>query len=507
MEHFEARDFDLAGRIGVLRTRHGNLETPYIFPVVDPRRQAPPLQKIAELGFRGVITNAYLLLKRTGAAPLKVHEVLGWDGIVMTDSGGYQILSYGDVDVNNKQIVGYQMAIGSDIGVILDIPTGSAMSFEEAEGAVDETLKRAVEALPLIMQSDQLWALPVQGAPYLDLLTRAAARSAGLPYHIYAIGSPTVLLEKYDYERLVEYVAIARALLPPHKPIHVFGVGHPMIIPYLVALGADLFDSASYILYARDNRYMTEWGTKDLRELSYFPCNCPVCSRYTPQELLEMGVEERTELLALHNLHALAKEIRTVKEAIREGRLWELLEGRSKAHPSLRRAFEKIKEFSGLLARGSSLNRPPGFAALLFDRESLSNPVLSIARESAEGFLRARLARARARVLRLCVNVAEKPAEALVRNARDGCDVILDPFLGVVAPALSSSFPFYQHERGVAPTPREFVEMFGERVLELLRRANVQEVVLRPLDGSARALVQELRRLLEGAGFMLSEIS
>ena len=106
-----------------------------------------------------------------------------------------------------------------------------------------------------------------------------------------------------------------------------------MIIPFLVALGADLFDSASYVLYARDGRYMVSGGTKRIEELSYFPCSCPVCSKYTPQELYEMDSDNRIKLLALHNMYKLMEEINRVKHFLDWGVLCFYFLNTPKAYP------------------------------------------------------------------------------------------------------------------------------------------------------------------------------
>jgi len=96
-----------------------------------------------------------------------------------------------------------------------------------------------------------------------------------------------------------------------------------MMFSLAVALGCDLFDSASYALYAKDGRYMTARGTYHLNKLQYLPCSCPVCSSLNARELFES--ENREELLARHNLYVTFEEIREVKQAILEGSLWELV--------------------------------------------------------------------------------------------------------------------------------------------------------------------------------------
>jgi len=126
---FEVKEKDLLARIGKLKTKTGTIETPLLFPVINPSIQPiPPKRLREEFGFEGIITNAYILKKRYGdkVADEGLHKFLGFDGAVMTDSGAYQILVYGGVEVSQAEIVNYQERIGSDIATILDIPTGWA---------------------------------------------------------------------------------------------------------------------------------------------------------------------------------------------------------------------------------------------------------------------------------------------------------------------------------------------------------------------------------------------
>lgn len=442
----------MAGRIGRLHTPHGTLETPYLFPVIDPTRQTPDISFISEIGFNGIITNAYLYFRRNKGTRRPIHEYLNWSHVVMTDSGGYQILEYGDISVDNRTIVSFEKQIGVDIGVILDLPTGGGVSYEEARARVYETYRRAIEALPLIMDSRQLWALPVQGAPYMDLFIRSSLLSARLPYHIYALGSPTVLLEKYDYAPIVEMTLIARRILLPSSPIHVFGVGHPMIIPFLVAAGADLFDSASYTLYARDDRYMTESGTKRLSDLEYLPCSCPVCSKYgEARYLLELSKNERAEAIAKHNLYMLSRELRLVKQAIKEGRLWELLEYRSKAHPSLRGAFNVLVKHGGLLSRYSPVTSPEGRAVLISGSDSEANPRVRYAKKRVFKYLAGKTNRGYRKIVLIPAHKKPYTEQGEYRAILNKCgdDVLIlfiHPYLGLIPPELASTYPYYQHE-------------------------------------------------------------
>ncbi len=443
MDYYEIKNYDNAARLGRITTPHGVINTPYLFPVIDPTRQPVSLDEIKSMGFNAIITNAYLYYRRTRGKGGPIHSYLKWNNPVMTDSGGYQVLIYGDVEIDNKTIVEFEKKIGVDIGVILDIPTGSHMTRESARKALEETYRRAAEALPWIQGTDTLWVLPIQGAPYPDLLVYSSIRAWRYPYHIHALGSPTVLLEQYRYAEIIEMVALARLHLPPWKPLHVFGVGHPMIIPFLVALGADLFDSASYILYARDGRYLTSTGTKRLDELDYFPCNCPVCSRYTPRDLMEMPRHIREKLLAIHNLYTISLEIKKTKQAIREGRLYELLEEKSYSHPSLRDAMAVVKKYLGYIIRYSPRTKPRGHAVFLLGEDSLYNPYIAHFRKDAEG------AGGGCDIL---IPAYEKPfsEQACYRDYssripnKDIC--FYNPYLGIFTDKLANTFPAFQHE-------------------------------------------------------------
>jgi len=499
LEYYDPRDFDLAGRTGKLKTLHGVIETPYLFPVVDPIRQMPNLDELRNIGFTAFITNAYLFYRRNKGQVRSIHEFFNWNGPIMTDSGGYQILLYGSVDAGNREIVEYEKAIGSDIAVILDVPTGASMSFEEAWSAVKETFRRAWEALPLIMDSKQLWVLPVQGAPYLDLLKYSALASRRLPYHIYALGSPTLYLERYAYEDVLEYTIIARMSLPPEKPLHVFGVGHPMILPFLVAVGADLFDSASYILYARDERMMFPWGTRKLSELQYLPCTCPVCSKYSVEELREMTREERVKKIAVHNLYVLRKELDSIKQAIKDGRLWEYLEYRSKAHPSLRRTLVKLKKYAEYLKLYNPYAKGTQQAILLLDRISTSNPRLRMNKKRVYEVL---VQEKRDKVLLIPALVKPFTQQELYLRYKNYANayriLFYHPYLGLFPPEASNTYPFFQHEIGILEYSREIaLEMARTLIKMSVKEVNIVVTEHKPYLRICKFLVNALKDSVE----------
>ncbi len=493
---FEIRDVDLAGRIGVLHTKSGSIETPAFFPVIDPVRQELPVDEVERAGFKQVITNAYLTLKRFGPRAVEegIHGVLGFQGVIMTDSGAYQILEYGDIEASQEDVIKFQESIGSDIGVILDIPTGD-VGHEEARKSVEETLRRAREATSLIEGSRTLWVLPVQGGRHLDLVeysAREASRLGG--YSIYGIGSPTVFLEKYMYDVVVDIVYTAKRLLPGGRPVHLFGAGHPLIIPYAVALGVDTFDSASYILYARDDRYITDYGVERLDKLDYFPCTCPVCSRYTPQELREMDKRERTRLLALHNLYKIRESISKTKQYIREGRLWELLEEASLKHHKARDAMARIARYASHLSQTDPRSKGVVRGIRLYTQTSLANPkVLAY----------------RSRTSSLYPRIYTRPGYTLILEPHTGdCTMppegvevaYYKPFLGVIPWQLCGVYPTVQSHHP-NELDREVIEDLAREIRSFLSRLGPEkprEVVI-VIDDSIPWSV-EASRLLNGLG-------
>ena len=140
---FEIKYSDLAGRIGIIHSNHGKIETPAFVPVIHPVRQSISPKKIQEMGFDLVITNAYITMKRYGDVARKkgIHKIINYDGAIMTDSGGYQVLEYGEVDVTPSEMTKFEMNIMTDFAIPLDKPTGFGLSKKQASEYVNHTLK------------------------------------------------------------------------------------------------------------------------------------------------------------------------------------------------------------------------------------------------------------------------------------------------------------------------------------------------------------------------------
>lgn len=363
----------MLGRIGLIETKSGKLETPALFPVVNPLAQEiPPRVMFERLGCKALITNAYLIRRRAGNGVTDIHDFLDFPGIVATDSGAYQILRYGEVEITSLEVIQYQELIQTDIGVILDVPTGSRASRTHASETVKETIKRADQAQKAITRRDIAWVGPIQGGTFPDLVAHSAREMAKRGFDIYALGSPTEVMEQYLFADLADMIFAAKTNLPSSAPFHLFGAGHPFMLAFAVALGCDLFDSAAYILYARRGRYMTSAGTLHLAQMEYFPCRCDACAKTSPDEVRSRPISERTRFLGEHNLSACLQEIETIKEAIIEGRLWELVEVRCRSHPSLLEGFRRIGKHRANMIRCTPSTKRKGI--FYFDSASLQRP-------------------------------------------------------------------------------------------------------------------------------------
>jgi 7-cyano-7-deazaguanine tRNA-ribosyltransferase len=486
---FEIRDRDLLARIGKLETKSGVIETPLLLPVINPTVQ-PILPKTIQEEFccSALMTNAYIVKKRFKEEAIQkgIHDFLDFTGVVMTDSGAYQILVYGDVDVSPEEIVHYQEEISTDIATILDVPTGWGVSKTYARQTVNETICRAKKLEKAKTRDDIAWVGPVQGGQYLDIVARSALEMGKLPFQIYALGSPTPVMEQYLFDTLADMIMTAKMNLPQERPLHLFGAGHPFMFALAVALGCDLFDSAAYAIYAREDRYMTEHGTTKLQELEYFPCPCSMCIKTNPKTVMNVPKTERQEMLARHNLYVSYSELRRIKQAIIEGRLWEHLESRAYGHPALLQALKHLKKYSEHLEKQSPMTKKSGlffFSSLgLIRPEVVRHRTRLLERYSAPAY---------AKVLVLLPQTRTKPfhkskeyrraLKEIQRRIGDVADKIhvctyAAPF-GIIPIGLDEVYPLSQHETAT-PLDKETVTYVAAQVAEYIETTNYEEVIL-----------------------------
>jgi 7-cyano-7-deazaguanine tRNA-ribosyltransferase len=216
----------------------------------------------------------------------------------------------------------------------VDVPTPPDVDREQAEDELETTQQR-LEVAEGVDVGEMLVNAPVQGSTYPDLRERAAAHAYDTDLDLFPVGAVVPLMNDYRYDDVTEAVLAAKRGLGADAPVHLFGAGHPMMFALAVAMGCDLFDSAAYAIYARDERYLTVRGTRHLEDLSTFPCQCPICTEHTPEDLRAMTDRDAETRLAKHNLYVSFAEMRRIRQAIREGRLLQLVDARARGHPSM----------------------------------------------------------------------------------------------------------------------------------------------------------------------------
>ena len=492
---FEVVKSDLRGRIGTLYTNHGRVETPAYVPVIHPVRQTIPSKKIREMGFDMVITNAYITRNSYGDDAVRrgIHSVIDFDGAVMTDSGGYQVLEYGGVDVTPQDMAEFERGIRADIAIPLDRPTGFGLSKRKAGAFVRHTLKVSRETLEQSEDNGQIWAGPIQGGEHTELVRRSARSLAGMGFSMLALGSPVEFMESYEYRLLAQMIIAAKEHIPHSVPLHLFGAGHPLTIPFSVALGCDTFDSASYMLYAKQGRYITEDGTRRIGDIMVFPCDCEVCSRYTPGELGRADSPERIDGIATHNLHAIKNEVDRVRQAIHEGRLWEYVIKKARAHPRL---FEVIGAFTG--NADFFVQTTPKFkerAIFLCDKADQFRPEVRHYQGIAGDF------RSKKKRLLVTRESAVKPAylSAEYAGLKDRFGDLgeiqvcqYSPHLGVIPLEISDVFPAAHHETArVDFDPRDF-PMFEKAWVRFFENNGFSEVYYDKDDAFLRHFMKKI---------------
>lgn len=341
-------------RAGVLHTRKGDVPTPTFMPVATHatiEALSPP--EIGAGGARIALCNTYHLHLRPGEATIEqlggVARFMGWDGLVLTDSGGFQIFSLahdcrvtekgasfrapnhpGRVEITPESSVAIQQALGSDVMMALDVCVPSTVDEETARAAMERTHRwaaRSLEAARAKQTGQAIFGI-VQGALDLRLREESAAAIAALPFDGVALGGLAV---GEPTAKLHEMLAYAAPLLPTDRPRYVMGIGMPRDLLAAIAAGVDMFDCIIPTLLAQQGYAFVEGGLLRVKrevfrhdERPLEPgCDCPVCLRHTRAYLRHLGAHRSLtgrRMLALHNLHHFQRLVQGARAAILEGR-------------------------------------------------------------------------------------------------------------------------------------------------------------------------------------------
>ena len=343
-------------RRGRLYTPHGTVETPFFMPVgTYGAVKTVGDEDLEALGFEQILSNTYHLSQRPGEALIRrrggLHRFMGWRRAILTDSGGYQVMSLSkhrtisDAGVRFKshldgselfltpeRSIEIQAALGVDISMMLDECPPYPCTRDEAAAAMRRTHRWASRNLAARAEGQAVFGI-VQGGVHLDLRTEAAGAMAELPFDGFAVGGVSVG-EPTAMQRPV--VAHTAPLLPPDKTRYLMGVGHPGDILHAVACGIDMFDCvlptrmarhhALYTLQGRVNAAGAKWAEWDgpFDEGSVFPQTERYGAAYV-RHLFKVAEPLGARLATLHNLAFYARLMREIRVAIEAGTWPELM--------------------------------------------------------------------------------------------------------------------------------------------------------------------------------------
>jgi queuine tRNA-ribosyltransferase len=342
---------DGRARLGSLTTAHGTIETPVFMPVgTQGTVKAAIHRDLREMGARMILANAYHLYLRPGDRLVKemggIHRFSGWDGAVLTDSGGYQIFSLGvlreireegvtfqsHIDgskhfLTPERITEVQENIGADVCMALDECVPYPSSYEYTLASVDLTTRWAARCKDAKKQDASLLFGIVQGGTYEELRRRSVTDLMKIGFDGYAMGGFSVGEPK---STMWEMADVVLEYLPKEKPRYLMGVGFPEDILEGVKRGVDMFDCVIPTRHARNGSLFTETGRINIKHARYAhddqpvdsACSCYTCSNYSRAYLRHLFVSHELTsyyLNTLHNLFFYTNFLRRVRESIAEG--------------------------------------------------------------------------------------------------------------------------------------------------------------------------------------------
>ncbi|MGZ4300903.1 MAG: tRNA guanosine(34) transglycosylase Tgt [Gaiellaceae bacterium] len=353
-ETFSVTATDGAARAGLLRTAHGDVPTPAFMPVgtkatvktVDP-------DELRALGTTILLGNTYHLHFRPTEDLIAelggLHRFMGWDGPILTDSGGFQVFSLRDtiaavdddgVTFNSvydgsperftpETVAAIQAKLGSDIAMCLDICPPADVPRAELAEAVRRTTLWASRQLAAPRAEGQLLFGIAQGAADPELRRRSIAEIAQLGFEGHALGGLAIGEER---GLMFETTAWAAVELPEDRPRYFMGIGDPEGVLEVIERGIDMFDCVLPTRTARTGSALTWEGRLNLRNARFArdpkpldeSCPCPACSRFSRAYLRHLINQEELlglRLLSLHNLRFLIDLTANARAAIEQGRL------------------------------------------------------------------------------------------------------------------------------------------------------------------------------------------
>ncbi|MFV0259019.1 MAG: tRNA guanosine(34) transglycosylase Tgt [Acidimicrobiales bacterium] len=342
---------DGAARAGRIITGRGEIPTPVFMPV--GTRGAVKLLDTGDLDALAppvVLANTYHLLERPGSDLIAelggLHRFMGWDGHLLTDSGGYQVFSVGPkvtengarfrsvydgslVDLSPERAMAVQQELGADIAMVLDVCTGLPAPRQTVRGDLERTLRWAERSKAAHTRADQAVFGIVQGGVEVDLRVESAERTVDIGFDGYAIGGLSVGEAR---SAMIPAMRAAAGVLPVGQPRYVMGLGDPVGLIEGVAAGVDMFDCVLPTRVARHGSALTSQGRLNLRNLRFARDDSPIdpgfshpltdrYSRAYLRHLIVTGEPTAGRIITLHNLAWLADLMARARNAVVDGTL------------------------------------------------------------------------------------------------------------------------------------------------------------------------------------------
>lgn len=354
----EETDATSQARLGTLTTPHGRVATPAFMPVgTQATVKALTPVECRELGVEILLANAYHLYLRPGVEVVEahggLHRFMGWDGPLLTDSGGFQVMSLSKLRkitpdgvvfqshidgsehlLSPEKAVAIQEGLGADIIMVLDECPPYPATYDYARESMDLTSRWAERCRAAKRRDDQALFGIVQGGMFADLRADSAQAITALDFDGYAIGGLSVGESKELLRAMVEATV---PWLPESLPRYLMGVGTPLDLVEQVARGIDLFDCVIPTRNARTGTLFTSQGRIVIKHARYSDdrqpldpeCPCYTCTTFTRsylRHLFQAGEILSSRLNTIHNVSFYMRLMGEVRQAIASGRLEDLRE-------------------------------------------------------------------------------------------------------------------------------------------------------------------------------------
>lgn len=349
------KDKGTRARCGTLTTAHGKIKTPAFMPVgTQATVKTLSNRDLIDSGIDIILSNTYHLYLRPGEEIIKkaggLHGFSGWQGPILTDSGGFQVFSLATLMKVDEKGVGFsshldgskhfltpedvvrlQTSFNSDIIMPLDECVHYPSSKDKAATSLDLTTrwaKRSAEARQAMANKGHLLFGIIQGSTYMDLRKEAAQRLIEIGFDGYAIGGVSV---GEPADLIYEITDNTTKYMPEDKPRYLMGVGTPPDIIEAVSMGIDMFDCVIPTRNGRSGTAFTKHGKLVLRNRAFAEdflpidkeCTCFACKNHTRAYIRHLYNTDEIlglSLVSLHNIHFYAKLMSNIREAIKQGK-------------------------------------------------------------------------------------------------------------------------------------------------------------------------------------------